>query len=158
MRAATQKVNAIMERSSFPFDPRLSPWAARGRCGYSGLSGVSGYHEVFAFVCQYTEVMNGDDDEIVGAFLGENSRADELRELKEILQTRLRIVTGERDGLPPGDGGRVALEKKVRELKEQVRVLAQEEAVSGFVEESVRATLARPESGDLGEDDDGGPY
>ena len=51
----------------------------------------------------------------------------------------------------------LALEQENRELQEQVGVLAQEEAVSRFVEDSVRATLARPaEEG--ADDDDGGPY
>jgi hypothetical protein len=103
--------------------------------------------------------VNSEDEEIIETFFGENARSGELRELKETLQTRLRIVTAERDALPDTDGGRAVLERKIRELKEQVTVLAQEEAVSAFVEDSVRATLFRPDaSGDLGEGDDGGPY
>ncbi|MGC4047035.1 MAG: hypothetical protein QM758_24840 [Armatimonas sp.] len=104
--------------------------------------------------------MNSEDEEIVDSFFGENTRASELRELKETLQTRLRIVTAEYDALPELDGGRTTLERKMRELKEQVSVLAEEEAVSSFVEDSVRATLYRPETEgeDLGPDDDGGPY
>ena len=102
---------------------------------------------------------NSEDEEILDSFFGENDRASELRELKETLQTRLRIVTAERDAMPEMDGGRASLERKIRELKEQVNVLAEEEAVSSFVEESVRATLYRPGGGsDLGPDDDGGPY
>jgi hypothetical protein len=103
--------------------------------------------------------MNSEDEEILESFFGENTRARELRELKETLQTKLRIVTAERDAMPELDGGRAMLERKIRELKEQVSVLAEEEAVSTFVEDSVRATLYRPNTGsDLGPDDDGGPY
>jgi hypothetical protein len=93
--------------------------------------------------------VNTEDEEIVASFFGETSRARELRELKETLQERLKVL------LADGSGS----EKKIQELRGQISVLAEEEAVSGFVEESVRATLARPEaSGDLGPDDDGGPY
>ncbi len=89
-----------------------------------------------------------EDEEILESFFGETSRARELRELKETLQDRLKIILAD-----PGSS-----EKKIRELREQINVLAEEEAVSGFVEESVRTTLARPDSGDLGPGDDGGPY
>lgn len=104
--------------------------------------------------------MNSEEEEIVESFFGENARASELREFKETLQTRLQIVTAEYNAMPDLDGGRAALERKIRELKEQVSVLAEEEAVSSFVEDSVRATLYRPDTGrdDLGADDDGGPY
>jgi hypothetical protein len=91
--------------------------------------------------------MNTEDEEIMDSFFGETSRARELRELKETLQERLKVLLA--------DGA--SSEKKIQELRGQISVLAEEEAVSGFVEESVRATLARPDSG-LGPDDDGGPY
>jgi hypothetical protein len=101
---------------------------------------------------------NREDEEIIEDFLGENARASQLRELIEVLRTRLGFVESERDGLPPGDSGRSGLDRKVRELREQIAALAEEEAVSRFVEDSVRFTLARPEGSASAIDDDGGPY
>ncbi len=92
--------------------------------------------------------MHSEDEEILESFFGETSRVRELRELKETLQDRLKIILADPN----------SSEKKIRELREQITVLDEEEDVSAFVEESVRATLARPDSGDLGPGDDGGPY
>jgi hypothetical protein len=48
-------------------------------------------------------------------------------------------------------------DKKVEELREQVRVLAEEEAITQFVEDSIRATMTRPPSFSGGDefDDEG---
>lgn len=98
-----------------------------------------------------------EEEAILDRFLGEGTRADTWRELRRTLAGRLQALQAERDALPAQEARRAALERKIRELQEQVGVLAQEEAVSRFVEDSVRATLARPaEEG--ADDDDGGPY
>ena len=104
--------------------------------------------------------MHPAEDAILSEFLGDSPRASQLRELIETLQTRLRVFTAERDALSEDDPQKKALDKKVKEMKGQLTVLGEEEAVSTFVEDSVRATLSRPAnfSGDLGPDDDGGPY
>lgn len=83
-------------------------------------------------------------DEVIEDFLGGQPRAQTWRALKETLQARLTDAVAARDALDPGDARRPAWEKKVRELRVQVGALAQEEAVTQFVEESVRASLYRP--------------
>ena len=104
--------------------------------------------------------MHPAEDAILSEFLGDAPRASQLHELIETLRTRLQVYTAERDALPEGDPQKKSLDKKVKELKGQLTVLVEEEAVSTFVEDSVRATIARPAGmpDDLGEDDDGGPY
>ena len=104
--------------------------------------------------------MHPAEDAILSEFLGDSPRASQLRELIATLQTRLQAFTAERDALPESDPQRRSLDKKVKELRSQLTVLTEEEAISTFVEDSVRATLSRPASfsGDLGPDDDGGPY
>lgn len=104
--------------------------------------------------------MHSVQDAILNEFLGDAPRASQLHELIVTLRERLQAFIAERDALPVGAPQKKSLDKKVKELKGQLTVLVEEEAVSTFVEDSVRATLARPTvvSGDLGEDDDGGPY
>ena len=102
--------------------------------------------------------MHPAEDAILSEFLGDAPRASQLHELVETLRTRLQIFTAERDALPESDPQRKSLDKKVKELKGQLTVLVEEEAVSTFVEDSVRATLSRPAGLSDDPDDDGGPY
>ena len=85
-----------------------------------------------------------DPDQVIEEFLEGQPRAEMWRELRETLAARLKDAVAERDALPEGDSARAGLEKRVRELREQVAALAQEEAVTQFVEDSVRASLSRP--------------
>lgn len=103
--------------------------------------------------------MNNNPDAIIDEFLQGQPRSETWQSLKETLAARLVDARAERDACAPDDPRRALLEKKVRELAEQVRVLAEEEAVTRFVEDSVRASLARPRMpGDEGEDDEAGYY
>ena len=88
----------------------------------------------------------GDDttEPVEDEILNGGPRATQLREMREVLQARLRDAREARDAVSPDDPRRAALERKVSELRDQVRVLAEEEAVSQFVEDSVRATVSRP--------------
>jgi len=91
--------------------------------------------------------MNGKDpqtEQAVDEFLDGQLRAAEWRAFREALAARLKDAVAERDGIPEDDPARAALEARIAELREQVRVLAEEEAITGFVEESVRASLTRP--------------
>lgn len=99
------------------------------------------------------------DDQVIEEFLEGQPRAETWRSLRETLAVRLADTRAERDALPADAARRAGLERKIAELRTQVAALAQEEAVTQFVEESVRATLARPlaSPGD-DPDDDGGPY
>ena len=83
-------------------------------------------------------------DEVIEEFLEGQPRAQVWRELRETLAARLRDAVVERDALPEGDERRAELEKRVRTLRRQVAALAEEEAVTQFVEDSVGASLARP--------------
>jgi hypothetical protein len=114
-------------------------------------------------------VKTPETDPILDPFLNGSDRADTWREYKETLAVRLKALIAERDAAT-NTLQRAALDKKVTEMKEQVRVLAEEEAITRFVEESVYATISRdhpleanantdrPMTHDLGADDDGGPY
>ena len=98
------------------------------------------------------------DEEILDTFFEGQARADSWQALREALQARLQDVLAERAALPEGDSRRSALGRKIAEMRQQVEALRQEEIVSRFVEDSVRATLARPEPAPGEDDDDGGPY
>ncbi len=98
-----------------------------------------------------------EQDQVIEEFLEGKPRADTWRELRETLQARLQDAVAARDAAAPDNPRRSGLERKVRELREQVAALAQEEAVTRFVEDSVRASLSRPRpfsSGGDDEDDD----
>jgi hypothetical protein len=98
-----------------------------------------------------------DPDRVIEEFLEGRPRAETWGELRDTLAARLRDAVAERDALPADDPARAALEKRVRALREQVAALAQEAAVTQFVEDSVRAALSRPRpDSDWGDDEDGG--
>ena len=98
-------------------------------------------------------------DPVIDEFLEGQPRSDTWRELRESLQGRLDDARADLASASPDDPRSLDLARRVRELKTQVAALAQEEAVTQFVEESVRASLSRPLSGNNDdEDDDGGPY
>lgn len=85
-----------------------------------------------------------DQDRTIEDFLEGQPRAQVWRELRETLADRLGDALAERDALPEDDPARAALDRRVRQLRAQVAALAQEEAVTQFVEDSVRASLSRP--------------
>jgi hypothetical protein len=85
-----------------------------------------------------------ENEVIVEEFLEGQPRADVWRELKETLLARYKDAVAVRDAMDPDDPAFPAQEKRVREMREQVNVLAEEEAVTQFVEDSVRASLSRP--------------
>lgn len=104
--------------------------------------------------------MNDEQDAIIDEFLHGQPRSETWQSLKETLAVRLADARAARDACDADDPRRAGLERKVRELAQQVRVLAEEEAVTRFVEESVRASLARPRipGSDDEEDDEAGYY
>lgn len=93
-------------------------------------------------------------EEVVEDFLAGQPRADIWRELKETLQIRLKDAVTTRDVMDPYDPAFPAQEKRVRELREQIAALAQEEAITQFVEDSVRASLTRPRPLNVPSEDD----
>lgn len=83
-------------------------------------------------------------DTILESFLEGKPRAETWRQLRETLGERLKRLKEELEALPDGAPGAASLRKKVEETRQQVAALAEEEAISRFVEDSVRATIARP--------------
>lgn len=98
-----------------------------------------------------------EDEQILTEFLGDQPRADTWRSYKEALAARLKDALDSRNAVAPDSLQYLILDKKVGELREQVRVLAEEEAITQFVEDSVRATMTRPQSFHPGDefDDEG---
>lgn len=84
--------------------------------------------------------MSGDEEEIIDEFMGDNGRASQWRALRESLQDRLRALKAERASatLPEAIS---ALDRRIAQIAQQVSVLETEEAVSQFVEDSVRAAI-----------------
>lgn len=77
-------------------------------------------------------------EEAVREFMGDRPGADELTEWRTTLEDRLKKLEAERD---KGDKASSSLTSKIAQLKKQIAALRQEEAITQFVEDSVRATL-----------------
>ena len=93
-------------------------------------------------------------DPVIDEFLEGQPRADTWRELCETLQARFKDAKAELAGVAEDEPRRAVLLRRVSELRAQVAALAQEEAVTRFVEDSVRASLTRPHSLGQGFDED----
>lgn len=72
-----------------------------------------------------------DVERVIEEFLEGKPRASTLRELRLALEQRLRRLE-EDPSTPP---------EQIQELREQVRVLYEEELITQFVEDSIRFTL-----------------
>jgi|GEM_PF-411899 hypothetical protein len=83
-------------------------------------------------------------DDAVEEVLEGEPRAAVWHDLREALQGRLADAIAQRDETPKGSPEREEWEVRVAELREQVAALAQEEAITEFVERSVRVALTRP--------------
>lgn len=77
-------------------------------------------------------------EEAVREFMGDRPGADELTEWRATLEDRLKKLEAERDR---GEKASTSLTNKISQLKKQIAALRQEEAITQFVEDSVRATL-----------------
>ena len=89
--------------------------------------------------------------DILEEFLGDTPRASEWRALREALRERLRVMLSSRDA-ETEPSARALLETQVATLRKQIGALETEEVVAQFVEDSVKASLARaPLAGSLDE-------
>ncbi|HET6385016.1 MAG TPA: hypothetical protein VFJ58_16615 [Armatimonadota bacterium] len=81
-----------------------------------------------------------DEERALDQFMEGNVRADRLTELCDALAFRIRALKSDlaRD---PAPAERKDLEKRLSEARRQLSVLQQEQAISQFVEDSVRVTL-----------------
>lgn len=87
-----------------------------------------------------------DTERVIQEFLGDNPRATEWRALRHALSERLAAVRlQQRQETEAGaDSTRLrALEAQATTLRRQVAALETEEAVTRFVEDSIKVTLAK---------------
>ena len=82
-------------------------------------------------------------DEAVEEALGENPREHELAQLVAALEVRRQTFERELKGAAT-DEARKEWETRIKEVDKQIDVLRREQAISGFVEQSVRASATRP--------------
>ncbi len=92
-------------------------------------------------------------ERVIQDFLGEHPRATEWRALRQALSERLLALRRQRrqEGETGADAPRLhALDLQIGSLDRQVAALETEEAVSQFVENSLRVTLAKsaPDEGE----------
>ena len=80
--------------------------------------------------------------DILEEFLGDTPRATEWRALRDALRERLRALIRSRDAETDAAAS-AALETQVSALRKQVAALETEEVVAQFVEDSIKASLAR---------------
>ena len=79
------------------------------------------------------------EEDVIRDFLGERPEAAQLRDWRETLEYRLRSLEAEL--AKASSEQRPAIESRLQPLRKQIAALRQEEAVTTFVEDSVRATL-----------------
>ena len=80
--------------------------------------------------------------DVLEEFLGDTPRAAEWRGLRDALRERLRALVRSRD-LETDPAALAALETQIASLRKQVAALETEEVVAQFVEDSIKASLAR---------------
>jgi len=81
-----------------------------------------------------------EEEKVIEEFMAGDGRAHQWRAMRESLQDRLKALRAERASATSPDAI-AGLDRRIAQAVEQVRVLETEEAVSQFVEDSVRATL-----------------
>ena len=89
-----------------------------------------------------------DAEQAIDDILGENPRARELRLMRLALEQRRHVFQKER-AQAKGEKERAGFAAKVAELEKQIAALKQEEAITTFVEDSVRVTIHKPSLDDL---------
>lgn len=83
------------------------------------------------------------EDEVIEQALGENPRAVELHQMRSALEQRRAAYARERD-TAKDDKERAGLNARLAELDKQIAALRREEAISSFVENSVRFAMHKP--------------
>ncbi len=81
-----------------------------------------------------------DEQEAIQQFLGDRPDTAQLREWRTTLEDRLKALKGERERLNGDTADK--LDSRIAQLEKQITALSEEEAITQFVEDSVRVTLA----------------
>ncbi len=89
-----------------------------------------------------------DEEAVIEDVLGDHPRARELRLMRAALEQRLAQMQRER-ARTASNPAQSDLDTRIAETRKQIAALRQEEAITGFVEGSVRATLHRTAAEDL---------
>jgi hypothetical protein len=80
-----------------------------------------------------------DEAEAIREFLGDRPDSDQLKDWRSALQDRLTALEAEQRRAGDADPG---LKSRIQTLKRQIAALQEEQAITEFVEDSVRVTLA----------------
>lgn len=83
-----------------------------------------------------------DTEQVIDDFFEGSPRADELRRMRDALSDRLRALRRQR--AESGDDA-PRLTAQIAAMERQIEALKTEEAVSQFVEDSIKVTLAKAE-------------
>ena len=91
------------------------------------------------------------EEQAIAEVLGENPRAQELREMRIALEQRRDGMRRERERAQERPE-QTRLQAKIQELDKQIAALRQEEGITQFVESSVRVTLHQAAGDEFEED------
>ncbi|MBM3459496.1 MAG: hypothetical protein FJX77_13325 [Armatimonadetes bacterium] len=80
------------------------------------------------------------EEEAIQEFLGDRPRSSQLADWQAILERRLAAMARDAERQTPGEAA--SLQLRMASLRKQIAALAEEAAVTEFVEDSVRVTLA----------------
>lgn len=86
-----------------------------------------------------------DEQEAIKEFLGERPDSNQLNDWRVTLEQRLHALEEEQRRTAGANPG---LRSKIEQLKKQIAALREEEAITLFVEDSVRVTLAMGQMAD----------
>jgi hypothetical protein len=92
-------------------------------------------------------------EEAIEEFLEDNPRAHELAEMIAALEIRRETFKRELKAAPH-DAGKKEWAAKLREVDKQIKVLKEEQAITGFVENTIRVTINRARIDELLEGSD----
>jgi hypothetical protein len=94
---------------------------------------------------EFDEFDEIDEEAVIEQVLGESLRANELRLLRQTLEQRREVLR--RDLAQATEAKeRERYSARLREIAKQIAALKEEEAVTEFVERSVRFTLHKPDA------------
>jgi hypothetical protein len=92
-----------------------------------------------------------DTEQIVAEFVGDNPRAQEIAAMRKALAPRLAALKERRDSIVSSgvDSGDMAtLHSQIAVMERQMEALTTELAVSRFIEDSIKAVVAKAEMED----------